>query len=174
MKKINKLTLCAMLGALATVFMLTAYFPYITYSVPLAASVFVMIAVIESGKRWGLFTYVVTAALTLLFAELQAKLIFVCFAGFYPVLKAIFEGFRSRIPEFVLKFVTFNFCVITVYLLFAQAFGLSEMSDFGIYGLLILLLGANFVFLIYDVILTRLASFYMWRLHHIVERFKKK
>lgn len=162
-----------MLGALATVFMLTAYFPYITYSVPLIASVFVMIAVIETGKLWGLFTYIAAAVLTLLFAEPQAKLIFVCFAGFYPVLKAIFEGFKSRIPEYILKFATFNFCVVTVYLFFSSAFGLSEMSDFGIYGLFILLLGANFIFFIYDVILTRLADFYMWRLHPKVTKFIK-
>ena len=173
MKKINKLTLCSMLGALATVFMLSAYFPYITYSVPLIASVFVMIAVIETGKLWGLFTYIVSAVLTLLFAELQAKLIFVCFAGFYPILKALFEGLKSRIPEYILKLIIFNASVISVYFAFSHAFGLSQMEDFGIYGLLLLLLGANFVFLIYDLILTRLADFYMWRLHPKVTKFIK-
>ena len=66
MKKINKLTLCSMLAALAVVVMLIAYFPYLTYGIPMAAGVFIMIAVIEAGKGWGMLTYAVSAALCLL------------------------------------------------------------------------------------------------------------
>ncbi len=175
MKKINKLTLCSMLAALAVVVMLIAYFPYLTYGIPMAAGVFIMIAVIEAGKGWGMLTYMASAILCLFFAENEAKLIYTCFAGFYPVLKAVFEGIKSRIVEYVLKFISFNVCVIGAYLAFAGVFGIdAKQGDFGIYGLLILLLLANFVFFIYDVALTRLASFYMWKLHPKISKFIKR
>lgn len=165
-----------MLAALAVVVMLIAYFPYLTYGIPMAASVFIMIAVIEAGKGWGMLTYAVSAALCLLFAEPEAKLIYVCFAGIYPILKALFEGLKSRISEYILKFITFNVSVITAYIVFAGIFGINiqEMGDFGVYGLILLLLAANFVFLLYDIALTRLASFYMWKLHPKVSKFIKR
>ena len=57
MKKTAKITLCAMMVALVSVFMLTSYFPYLTYSIPAVAGIFIMIAVIETDKKWAFLSY---------------------------------------------------------------------------------------------------------------------
>ena len=90
MKQTGKITLCAMLAALAAATMLAAYFPYLTYGVPAIASIFVMIALIEAGKGYAALTYAASAVITILLAEPEAKLLFAWFLGFYPILMAIF------------------------------------------------------------------------------------
>ena len=52
MKNTNKITLCALLSALAVVLMLTAYFPYLTYAVPAFAGLCIMAVLIEIGPKW--------------------------------------------------------------------------------------------------------------------------
>jgi hypothetical protein len=81
MKQTGKITLCAMFAALSVVLMLAAYFPYLTYGVPAVASIFVMLAVIEAGKGYASLTYLASAVITLLLAEPEAKMLYVCFLG---------------------------------------------------------------------------------------------
>ena len=164
-----------MLCALVATFMLAAYFPYLTYGVPLASGVFVMFAVIEAGKRWALLTYAASAVIVFFFAEPEAKLIYLCFGGFYPILKALLEGLKNRVIEYILKFAGFNAAVLIAYGVFAGLFGINieQISDFGAYGIALLLLAANGVFILYDIALTRIAGFYMWKIHPFVRKFIK-
>ncbi len=176
MKQTGKITLCAMLAALASVFMLTAYFPYLTYGIPAIAGIFVMIALIETGKGYAFLTYGASAVITLFLVEPEAKLLYVCFLGFYPILKAVFEQLKSRVLEYILKFTTFNAALILIYTLFASIFGITDnfITVFGVFGIAILVLGANFVFLMYDICLSKFARIYLFKLHPIVMRFIKR
>ena len=176
MKQTGKITLCAMLAALAAVLMLTAYFPYLTYGVPAIASIFVMIAVIETGKGYALLTYLASAVIVLLLAEPEAKMMYVCFFGVYPILKAIFEQIKNRVLEYVLKFAFFNGAIVLIYSFFASIFGITEnfIVVFGVFGIALLLLGANFVFLMYDICISKFAQTYIFRIHPVVMRYIKK
>jgi hypothetical protein len=176
MKQTGKITLCAMFAALSVVLMLAAYFPYLTYGVPAVASIFVMLAVIEAGKGYASLTYLASAVITLLLAEPEAKMLYVCFLGFYPILKAVFEQIKSRVLEYVLKFSVFNGAIVLIYNFFASVFGITDdfIVIFGVFGIVLLLLGANFVFLMYDVCLSKFAQIYIFRFHPIVMKFIKK
>ncbi len=176
MKQTGKITLCAMLAALAAAIMLAAYFPYLTYGVPAIASIFIMIALIEAGKGYAFLAYLASAAVTVLFAEPEAKLLYVCFLGLYPILKAIFEHPKSRVLEYILKFLSFNAALLIIYSLFANIFGITDnfVTIFGVYGIAILVLGANFVFILYDICLSKFAQFYIYRLHPTINRFIKR
>ena len=176
MKQTGKITLCAMLAALAAATMLAAYFPYLTYGVPAIASIFVMIALIEAGKGYAALTYAASAVITILLAEPEAKLLYACFLGFYPILKAIFEHLKSRVAEYFLKFLSFNAALLLIYSLFANIFGITDnfVTIFGVFGIAILVLAANFVFLMYDICLSKFAQIYLYRLHPVVMRFIKR
>ena len=68
MKKNSKLTLSAMMAALASVFMLLSYFPYLTYAIPALAGLFIMVIVIEIDCKWAIGGYIASAFLVFLLA----------------------------------------------------------------------------------------------------------
>lgn len=93
MKKTGKITFSSILAALASVFMITSFFPYLTYGIPALASLFIMVAVLEMGVKWGFAVYIVSAVLVcILPGDPEAKLIFISLLGYYPVLKALLES----------------------------------------------------------------------------------
>ena len=175
MKNTGKITLCAMLAALASAFMLTSYFPYLTYAIPAVAGLFIMIAVIEIDVKWASLSYVATAVVVALTAEPEAKMLFILFFGYYPILKAVFEKLKSRVVEYLLKFAVFNVAVIVAYGFVAALIGvdISDMGDFGKYTAILLLVAANVVFPIYDIAVSRVAAFYIVRLHPQIRKIIK-
>ena len=102
-----------------------SYFPYLTYAVPAVAGLFIMVAVIEAGYKWALGAYAAASVLVFLFAEPEGKLLYICFFGYYPILKAVFDRRKSRTLEWILKLAVFNAAIIAVYAVFARLFGLS-------------------------------------------------
>lgn len=164
-----------MMAALATVFMLVSYFPYLTYAIPAVAGLFIMVCVIETGVKWSLGAYFASAILVFLLAEPEAKLFYVLFFGYYPILKAALESRKNRVVEYLIKFAVFNAAVLLEYGVLAGLFGISldGLGDFGKYTAVVLLIAANLVFPIYDLAVTRLAQFYLHRLHgSIIKIFK--
>lgn len=152
------------MAALASAFMLASYFPYLTYAIPAIAGLFIMAAVIELGKRWGLMSFLASAVLVFLLAEPEAKLMYIGFLGYYPVLKAAIEGLKKPFIEWFLKILAFNLAVVIIYFFFASAFGIS-FEDFGVlgkYGAAITLVIGNAVFVVYDIAVARMAMFYTY------------
>ena len=92
------------MAALASVFMLTSYFPYLTYAIPALAGLFIMVAFIETDIKWAAVTYIASSVLIFFVAEPEAKLLYIMFFGYYPIIKALFERVRSRVFEYLFKF----------------------------------------------------------------------
>lgn len=173
--KTKKLSFCAVMAALATVIMLVAYFPYVTYAIPCMASLAVMAVVIEIDKKAALLTYLASTLPIFLFCELEAKLLYIVFMGFYPILKAVFEKLPNRIIEYLLKLVVFNLAVAAIYFMSVKLFGIGfeDMGELGKYGGIILLVAANVVFVLYDYCISKMAIFYMLRFHKTVSKMLK-
>ncbi len=178
MKKTGKITFCAIMAALSCVFMLTSFFPYMTYGIPAIAGLFIMIAVIETGKLWGFASFVASVAVLLILpADSEAKLLYIMFFGYYPVLKALLEDRFGRVIGYSLKFLVFNTSLLVSYGLLVGLFGIDigDMGEFGKYTGIILLGAANIVFPIYDIAVSRMAQVYIFRLHKPVSKiFNKK
>ncbi len=172
MKKTKKITLCATFAALITVLMLTAYFPYLTYAVPALSGALTIIPLVELGKKYGFATFLTSILPVLLFCETEAKLMYLCLFGWYPVLKAVFENLKSRVAEYLLKFLVFNCSLLLVYGGFSKLFGLNLLEGkTGIYIAVVGLVLGNFAFLLYDICLSRLAVFYLYRLRKLFAKF---
>ena len=173
--KTKNITFCGISAAAATVIMITAYFPYLTYAIPCIASLVIMAVVIELGKKYALATYFVSLLPVFLFCELEAKLLYIFLVGFYPVLKAVFEKPRSRVLEYLLKLVLVNTSILVIYLLSTLVFGLSfdDMGELGKYGGAILVVAANITFLLYDMCIGKMALFYIIRIHPSVKKMLK-
>ncbi len=165
-----------MMTALAVMVMLASYFPYLTYSIPCFAGLITMIAAFELSKPWAYGVYAASSILVFLFAEPEAKLLYISFFGYYPVLKLSLEAVRSKWVQYILKFAVFNAAVVIAYALFSSLLGvdMSDMGDFGRYTAVILLIFGNVVFYVYDILIDRAAGFYAAKLHKTVYNFLQK
>ena len=167
MKRNGKLALCGITTALCVVCMfLTSIFPYATYALPALAGLLLTFIVIECGKRWAIAVYAATALLSLfLTPDIEAKVMFIAFLGYYPVLKAIYESLRRPYFAWLLKFCTFNGSVILAYFVTVSLLKIvpNEFELFGVNLPLLFLLLGNVVFLLYDIGMTQLIQMYIQR-----------
>lgn len=163
------------MAALAVAFMLTSYFPYLTYAIPAIAGLFVMVVVIELDCKWAAGAYLSSAVLVFLSAEPESKLLYVLFFGYYPIIKAMLERCRKPLLEWPAKIILFNAAVLVVYLVLGKAIGFSmeEFGNFGRYGAYLLLAAANAVFILYDIAVSRIAMTYMYMLHPKIKKIFK-
>ena len=177
MKTSSRVALGGMMGALSLVCLLLTLFPYATYALPALAGVCLFPVVIECGKRYGLMVYIATALLALLITpDVEAKLLYVVFFGYYPLVKSVAESRRHRVGEWVIKLAVFNIAVVAAYAVMAQV-GLS-LEDFAISGvplplpviLVLFLLAGNGVFVLYDIALTRALPLYFGRVQPRLRR----
>lgn len=174
-KKTSYITFCALTAALITAVMYAAYFPYLTYAIPAIAGALIILPLVELTYGYTLLTYIVSCVLVILFSEPEAKLMYVCFFGFYPLVKALLEKLKSRFLEYVLKFLVFNGSVTLVYLVLAKLFSIpmDGIGEYGKYGIAILYILGNIAFILYDICLTRLCGLYINRLHQKIKKIMR-
>lgn len=170
----GKIAFGGVLVALGTgCMLLTNLIPIATYALPVLAGLTIMLAVIELDKRWAMMIYAATAIVAmLLVTDVEAKLIYLMFFGYYPVLKSVFESLHR--PNFCigLKFSVFNLAVIASYYIAVGLFDvpLSEFTIFGVQLPLLFLLLGNAVFWLMDIAMTRLATMYVLNYHTRVRK----
>lgn len=175
MKNTAKITFSAVCAALSSVFMLTGYFPYLTYAIPAVAGLFIMIVCIEVGIKYSVGAYVTSAALVLITAEPETKILYVCLFGFYPIVKALVERINKMPIEWLIKLIVFNACILIYYKLSVSILGISfeDLGAIGEYGIYIFWAAANIVFVLYDIAVSRMSMFYIARLHPKISKMFK-
>lgn len=156
--------------------MLTGVIPVLVYSTPIIVGLFLMIMVIEMGKRWAFAVYIAVSVLSVLFvAEKESAIIYVAFFGYYPILKPILESVKIRPIEWILKFLIFNVSMVAAYFVLINFFGIDISSENMAleFVIIILLLLGNVLFLIYDIVFTRLVTVYIKIWSKTIHRFFK-
>lgn len=165
------LAICSVLSALGVVLLyLGSFVEVLDLSVALVASFAIVVLVIERGGVYPWLTYFVTSVLALLLLPNKTPaIVYVCFMGFYPILKEKIERLRLRPVRALLKFLLFNLSVVLMGLVARLLVG--ELI-LGAHALVILLL-LNGVFVFYDYALSVLITAYLrvWRKRLRIERF---
>ena len=166
--KVKQLTVCAALSAIGVVLLsIGPLIDVLDASLAVLASILCIVAVIEYGKAAPWLVFSVTAVLSLvLMPQNSAALMYLLFFGYYPILKEKLEKL-SRVLSWVMKELIFNaamaVCIVVIKLLFLPTAEVSALT----YVILVLICEA--VFVLYDIALTRLITFYIYRLR---PRFK--
>ncbi len=178
MKRTSRIALGGIFGAAALLCLLLTVFPFATYALPALAGLFLMPLVIGCGKKWAAVAYVAVSLLALLIApDIEAKMLFIAFFGYYPIVKAVLERLHSRIAEWALKLLLFNATAVGSYALLAWL-GLVSLAEFRLDGvawplsvfLCLFLLAGNVIFILYDIGLTRFLPLYFMRLQPVLHR----
>ncbi|MEE0969226.1 MAG: hypothetical protein U0M06_07660 [Clostridia bacterium] len=158
-KKSKKIAFSALFSALGVVLMyLGSASGVLDISMACIASMLCIITVSEIGGAYPWLVFAVTGGLSvLILPEKFAAVLYVCFAGYYPMLKCVFERFRSRTLEWLSKLFTFNASLAVM--LFAAVFLISAQGYTKPIVIGLVLLG-NFTFVIYDTALSMLLRLY--------------
>ncbi len=161
-KKTKAIALCAIISALEFVMLYVGSVTDILDLSFCALATFISaIAVIEVGSGAPWIIYAVTSVLSaLLLPNKFIAFVYILFAGFYPMAKAIFERFHYVIT-WLLKLSTFNTSLLLVIVICKFVLELPEMPlafEIGTIGL------ANAAFVLYDICFTKLITLYIVKL----------
>lgn len=172
MKQSGKVALGGVLGAVSLLCLLGTVFPYATFALPAMAGLALVPVAVEAGRGWGWLTFGAVAVLNLLLTpSMEAKVLFVAFLGYYPLLKLTLDPLPPAF-SWPLKFLVFNAAVVTAYWLMLHVFGL-EADTFELFGInlpLVFLAIGNVTFLLFDLAAGLLLNAYMQMLHPRLRR----
>lgn len=163
-KESRRLATAGMFSALGVVFLcLGSVIPVATYASPVLASLSVMVAAEEGGRRWGWCAWAVIALLSLLLApDKEAAAVFLVL-GYYPLVKPALDRLRP-LPRAALKLILCVTAVGGLYALLIRVFQLEALTEeFRATGRLLLALTALLglaTFFVYDLALLRLTALY--------------
>ena len=159
--KTGRLTLCGMLTALGVAVMyLGSFLDVLDLTVPVIASLFCVVAVIEMGGAVPIAVYAATAILSAVLLPNKAPAaVYLLFAGYYPIIKEKLEGkIKNKVLRFALKMAIFNVAFAAIAAV--SVFVLSIPAERGIMAVALFVLG-NVTFVLYDIALTRLITTYI-------------
>lgn len=165
MKQSSKTALGGIVSALSIVLMLmTAVIPFMSYALPLIAGALLILMVIEINKSWAFIVYVAVSLLSVFIVpDKEAATFYIAFFGYYPIIKSTLEKHLPNVVEWIVKLLIFNAATVAAYLFTVYVLGIpfDDMGEYGKYGVFALLGLANFVFVFYDILLTKLVTLYM-------------
>ena len=174
MKKSNttkKIALSAILSAISVIFLaIGSLIEVLDLSAAVLAGFIIVIAVIEIRGYYPVLMYFVVSILSILILPNKYPAVFfIFFCGFYPIFKAKIERFHY-IAAWAVKFSMFNiFLVCMVFIVnFLVAKGFIsplENNDFSKnifenFKFIVFIL-ANFMFLLYDIAMTKIINLYI-------------
>ena len=152
----RRIALGGMLAAVAVILMcLGGYIPFATYICPMLCCATQFVVLRFCGRRiaWSWFAVVSVLAL-LLGPDKEAAMVFLAI-GYYPIIKSKLDNHRF-FAFFKASF--FNVAIVFAYLIMIYLLGMQQVADenmeFGIIGLLVILLFGNITFLLLDRLLT--------------------
>lgn len=171
----KRLTICAMLCALGVVILwLGSVIEVIDLSMAVIASLLCVIAVIEYGGGAPWLIFAVTSILSfVLLPNKGIVAIYAFFFGYYPILKEKLE-MRGRVLSWVCKEVIYHLALVAILLSWRFLFFTEDLALPSTPILWVAVFAAlEVVFILYDVALTRLISFYIFRLRRRLPFFRK-
>ena len=163
-ERTKKIAISAMLSALGVVVLyLGSVIEVIDIAMAVIASLFAIFAVIEYGSASAWSIYAITGVLSaVLLPNKFPAIMYILFFGFYPIVKEKIEKLSKKTLQWVLKEVLFNVCLILL-MIIGNYFLMVDVKAWVAVEVVFFAL-ANATFVIYDIALTRLISFYVFKL----------
>ena len=155
-----------MLSALGVVFLsIGAVLEVLDISMAVVASACVIIAVVEYGKGapWMVYAAISILSFLLLPSKLPA-IFFALFFGFYPILKGFIES-KPKVVCWLLKEIIFNVSLAVILVIYMLLFFQGVSFAIPTHWLIVIAVAlCEIVFILYDIALTRMTSFYIIKL----------
>ena len=147
---------------------LASVFPTGQVGIVAVASLFTIAAVIEAGIKHAALLYAVCAILSFLMIPLKGvAIIYTLFFGYYPIVKSFAERMKKPLYSWILKEAVFLAALFVVWFLFRNLIFTGRTLDI---SPLIIFPACIVVFTLYDIGVTRLIAYYLYRLSPKLKR----
>lgn len=160
------IALSGILSAICVIMMFcTGFIPVGVYILPAVAGLVVWIIYREINRKWALMCYGSVALLAVLLTpDIESKLLFAGFFGYYPIVRDLLTKIKPSILSFLVRLLTFNVPVVAIYAVLLNVLGMGQLLEdfagFGEFAVLIFWAIGNFTFICYDMCLNQLAYVY--------------
>lgn len=136
-------------------------FPINKVSTLTIASCIIPISIIRNNIKNTMLVYIASSLLSIFILPINISIYYIFFFGIYGIIKFLIEKHNKLFFEIIMKLISFNILICLIYLITINFLG--ELTlPFSIY----LLFGVGqFIFLIYDYVLTIVISFYLNKIH---------
>lgn len=177
-KKLSfKVALGGIIAALSILLMIFAgVTTTLVYAIPMVVGALLMMLVVEFGAGFAALVYVAVSIISMLIlGNKEAAIMYVAFFGYYPIIKGFLEKHIQKFSCWIVKYLIFNVAMVVSYFVVSKIFMISfdDMEEFGKYAMFILLGIGNILFVIYDIMLTRLISVYIFKWRKSIKRMFK-
>lgn len=144
------------------------------YTMPLVASLVMIILLDSISQKSALLTFVSTSVISfILLNDKECVLLYVLFFGYYPLIRDKINDIKPKSLSYLLKFVTFNAAMVLTQILCVYVFGIPFDDMLGKWGIVAFALCLNLVFAVFDKLYTLLLKLYRIKLKKKVEKYIK-
>ncbi|WP_290905563.1 hypothetical protein [Eubacterium sp.] len=144
------------------------------YTMPLVASLVMIILLDSISQKSALLTFVSTSIISfILLNDKECVLLYILFFGYYPLIRDKINDIKPKFLSYLLKFITFNAAMVLTQVLCVYVFGIPFDDMLGKWGIVLFVLCLNLVFVVFDKLYTLLLKLYRIKLKKKVEKYIK-
>lgn len=162
MKKSKQTAAAGVLSALSVVLMFFgSVVSVLSYIMPLLSGLFMIIAVESINRKTALSIYACVSLLSLfLLSDKECALLYAAFFGYYPIIRSELDKIKNRLLLWTMRVILFNVSIVFSQLICVFVFRIPFDDFFGKWGIAVLLLLANLLFVMYEKLLAMLIVLY--------------
>lgn len=144
------------------------------YTMPLVASLVMIILLDSISQKSALLTFISTSIISfILLNDKECVLLYILFFGYYPLIRDKINDIKPKFLSYLLKFITFNAAMVLTQVLCVYVFGIPFDDMLGKWGIVVFVLCLNLVFAVFDKLYTLLLKLYRIKLKKKVEKYIK-
>ena len=144
------------------------------YTMPLVASLVMIILLDSISQKSALLTFISTSIISfILLNDKECVLLYILFFGYYPLIRDKINDIKPKFLSYLLKFITFNAAMVLTQVLCVYVFGIPFDDMLGKWGIVVFVLCLNLVFVVFDKLYTLLLRLYRIKLKKKVEKYIK-
>ncbi|MBU5487699.1 hypothetical protein KQI77_05900 [Clostridium sp. MSJ-8] len=154
--KSSKLAIGGISVALSLVILyLTNIIPINTLAILTIVSSIIPITIIKTDIKTAIMVYIITSICSFMFLPITYLIMYIAIFGIYGIIKCFIERLHNTSLEILLKLVFFNIILAIVYFALPSVLGNIKVS------ILLMFIGANIAFLVYDYALTIVITYFL-------------
>lgn len=144
------------------------------YTMPLVASLVMIILLDSISQKSALLTFISTSIISfILLNDKECVFLYILFFGYYPLIRDKINDIKPKFLSYLLKFITFNAAMVLTQVLCVYVFGIPFDDMLGKWGIVLFVLCLNLVFFVFDKLYTLLLRLYRIKLKKKVEKYIK-
>lgn len=144
------------------------------YTMPLVASLVMIILLDSISQKSALLTFISTSIISfILLNDKECVLLYILFFGYYPLIRDKINDIKPKFLSYLLKFITFNAAMVLTQVLCVYVFGIPFDDMLGKWGIVLFVLCLNLIFVVFDKLYTLLLKLYRIKLKKKVEKYIK-